>query len=309
MFILVLLLIILVIHVALLAFVCIDQEFENFESRYARKTIITGKMLANESTCRKELPQCIIIGVMKGGTEAFSTFFALHPQVAMQFKMKATLFFTDINYEKGLDWYKKQMPCSTLGQTTIEKSPQYWESRDAPEKIKKYNSNVKLILIVRDPIARAMSHYLQQNKTHQDTIAGKTFEESITNTHGRIDKHNHFILASSYSITFKHWLKYFKNEQILVIDGDNFHNNVVYELNRAEKFLNLSSYISKDMFLYNTQRNIYCIKSKCGNELCLPRGKGRPHPNIDTKVFRKLRKYFEPLNSAFSKLAGQLFNW
>lgn len=291
-----------------LKYVCIDPDIEKIEDRFLKKMAMIGKVPTNEN-CTKKLPECIIIGVMKGGTEAFSTFLALHPQVAMQFKMQATLFFTDINFKKGISWYKEQMPCSTSGQVTIEKSPQYWAAKETASRIYALNSNMKLIVVVREPISRALSHFLQQNNSNPNKIRGKSFEESVTGMNGDIDTHSIYIHVSSYVSTLKQWLEYFKQHQLLIIDGGNFYENPVYELRRTERFLNLTSYIQRNMFVYNAERNIYCIKSKCGYEYCLPEGKGRAHPNIGTEVLQKLREHFRPLNSEFFKMIGRDFKW
>jgi len=102
----------------------------------------------------------IFAGVMKAGTEAFSTFLAINPQVAMSLNVRSTLFFTS-NYDKGFQWYQDQMMCSSEAQVTVEKAPQYYPNPLAPARIHQMDQNVKLILMVRNPIDRAMSHYLQ----------------------------------------------------------------------------------------------------------------------------------------------------
>lgn len=60
----------------------LPRQNETYTHRLRNKLIQTGRfdLLGNEN-CKKRFPQCIIIGVMKAGTEAFSTFLGLHPQV------------------------------------------------------------------------------------------------------------------------------------------------------------------------------------------------------------------------------------
>ena len=55
------------------------------------------------------------------------------------------------------------MPETTADQLTIEKSPAYFHSKNAPERIKALDPNMKIILVVRDPVTRAISG----NKTLQ----------------------------------------------------------------------------------------------------------------------------------------------
>jgi len=58
------------------------------------------------------LPQCIIIGVAKGGTRALLEFLSLHPDVQAA---KHEIHFFDKKYTRGLEWYRQQMPRSHAG--------------------------------------------------------------------------------------------------------------------------------------------------------------------------------------------------
>lgn len=64
-------------------------------------------------------------------------------------------------YDQGLDWYRHQMPYSLENQITVEKTPNYFVDWEVPERIYNFNSSIKLILIVRNPIDRAVSDYVQ----------------------------------------------------------------------------------------------------------------------------------------------------
>ncbi len=49
---------------------------------------------------------------------------------------------------------------SNQHQITMEKTPAYFVDPTAAERVFKLNPNMKLIVIVRDPVTRAVSHYL-----------------------------------------------------------------------------------------------------------------------------------------------------
>lgn len=57
------------------------------------------------------------------------------------------------------------MGMSPLLQVTIEKTPSYFISREAPARIRAMNSTIKLLLIVRDPATRVVSDYAQIMET------------------------------------------------------------------------------------------------------------------------------------------------
>ena len=286
-----------------------DNELNDnwMAGRLTRKEKMLGKKLDHGINCTKVLPQALMVGVMKCGTEALSTFLAIHPEVAMQMKLHTVLFFNK-NYAKGYDWYKNKMACSSEGQITIEKSPQYFAARYVPERIHAMNSSVKLIIIVREPIKRAISHY-----THVvDIKPGRypdSFEETIMNPLGKIDQEHEAIFMSLYSIQMKRWLEYFKMDQIHIVNGDNFKVNPTEELNKLEDFLGLRHYITQDFFTYNLEKGFFCLNISGGAKGCMALGKGRQHPEIDPDVIEQLKQFFKPHNEEFFDIIGQTFDW
>ncbi|XP_054740894.1 uncharacterized protein LOC129246253 [Anastrepha obliqua] len=108
----------------------------------------------------RRLPQALIIGVRKCGTRALLEMLYLHPRI-QKAGGEVHFFDRDENYMKGLEWYRKKMPHSFRGQITIEKSPSYFVSPEVPERVRAMNASIKLLLIVREPVTRAISDYTQ----------------------------------------------------------------------------------------------------------------------------------------------------
>ena len=108
----------------------------------------------------RRLPRLLIIGVRKGGTRALLEMLNLHPNIAMV-PVEVHFFDKFDNYQKGLDWYRSQMPLSTDGQLTVEKSPSYYVTPEVPERVYAMNPHVQLVLIVRDPVTRLLSDFAQ----------------------------------------------------------------------------------------------------------------------------------------------------
>ena len=69
------------------------------------------------------------------------------------------------------------MPYILPHQITIEKSPTYFDIPSVPERIFDMNSSVKLILVLREPVERAVSDFVQFERTHSSVRAlGYKFE-------------------------------------------------------------------------------------------------------------------------------------
>ena len=268
---------------------------------------ILGKSIRQHDNCTKVLPQALIVGVLKSGTETLTTFLASHPDIAMQMKLPTMLFF-NVHYARGLNWYRDQMPCSTEGQVTMEKSPQYFQAPRAPKRIHAMNSSIKLILIVREPIKRSISHYSHVVEKKPGRYM-HSFEQTITNRRGNIDKTHTTIIRSLYSVQLKTWLKYFKMDQIHIVNGDNFKINPVEELIKVEDFLKIKRYFSSNMFAYNSDKGFYCLNVSGATDGCMWAGKGRPHPQISKPLIIKLKHFFKPYNEMFFNIIGQRFDW
>lgn len=74
----------------------------------------------------------MFLGVKKGGTRALLEFIRVHPDVRAA---GSEIHFFDKNYAKGLGWYRSNMPPTLEGQFTIEKTPSYFITREAPRRV------------------------------------------------------------------------------------------------------------------------------------------------------------------------------
>uniref|UniRef100_A0A8D0L4B0 Sulfotransferase n=1 Tax=Sphenodon punctatus TaxID=8508 RepID=A0A8D0L4B0_SPHPU len=93
----------------------------------------------------KRLPQALIVGVKKGGTRALLEFLRVHPDVRA---VGAEPHFFDRNYPRGLAWYRDLMPRTLDGQITMEKTPSYFVTKEAPARIATMAKDTKLIVVL-----------------------------------------------------------------------------------------------------------------------------------------------------------------
>ena len=113
--------------------------------------------------CKKRPPVAILIGVSKCGTRELMEFLHMHPHVEIyqRYTTMEMAYFNSIHYFKGYDWLVNQMPCSYSNQLTIMKNSAYFDLPiPTAGRIQKFNSSIKLILIVREPIARTISRFM-----------------------------------------------------------------------------------------------------------------------------------------------------
>ncbi|XP_071965327.1 heparan sulfate glucosamine 3-O-sulfotransferase 5-like [Antedon mediterranea] len=263
---------------------------------------------SHQKGMKRRLPQAIIIGVRKGGTRALLELIAIHPDVA-KCGREVHYFDKEENYRQGLEWYRRKMPYSYPHQVTIEKSPAYFITEEAPGRIHQMNASMKLIVIVRDPVLRVISDYTQihEIKTEQG-LTHERFEDLVIQN-GEINTSYKAVRISMYSKYIQRWKQYFSGNQILVVDGDALISNPLPELKHVERFLGLHDFISDQNLYLNKTKGFYCMKKEDETSKCLSNSKGRKHPDIDQTVIEKLQKFYQPYNEKFYEIVGRTFNW
>ena len=264
---------------------------------------------------RPRLPKALIIGFSKCGTTALRTFLTLHPDIVSPIE---EVRYFNFNYTKGLEWYRRQMPPSTENQITIEKTPSYIMSPIVLQRIYLYDSQVKLIIIIRDPIIRLQSQYAH---TYRNAPAGAHKPDFKIWVRGDSSDNRitHFVGYTKY---IRQVYDQFPKNQILVLAEEDFEQNPLSVMKEVELFLNLKPAFSKDMFYYNKGKGFYCFNReneffptvlkmvKVNNRTgCLGEDKGRDHPDIDDVFLKELVQFIRPHNEQLFRLIGKRIVW
>ena len=225
---------------------------------------VKGKVVDGEKTyhnAKRRLPQCLIIGVRKGGTRALLEYLNLHPNVVAH---KSEMhFFNDIQaYENGLEWYRSKMPFSFAEQITIEKTPAYFTDEEAAGRIFKMNRSIKLLLVFREPVARAISDYTQIYSNKQAKgLPWPKFGTLAIDMYGRVNKSYKAIERSMYYKHMDKWLHFFPLSSFHFIDGEQLVVDPASELKKVETFLGIPHELTEDKFYFNKTRGFYCMKN------------------------------------------------
>ncbi|XP_050311496.1 heparan sulfate glucosamine 3-O-sulfotransferase 3B1 [Anthonomus grandis grandis] len=255
----------------------------------------------------RQLPSALIIGVKKGGTRALLEFIRIHPDVRAA---GSEVHFFDKNYHKGFQWYRDHMPPTLDGQLTIEKSPSYFVTKEAPRRVQMMNPSTKLLVVVRDPVTRAISDYTQAT-SHKSL---KPFEDLVfvNGTVGSIvDTSWGPIKLGLYYRYLTRWLKFFPLSQLLFISGERLILDPAIELKRVQDFLGLKRVVTEKHFYFNTTKGFPCLFKSEGHSAphCLGKTKGRNHPYVDPVVVSRLRDFYRPFNVRFYQMTGINFGW
>ncbi|GFO34985.1 heparan sulfate glucosamine 3-o-sulfotransferase 4 [Plakobranchus ocellatus] len=264
---------------------------------------------------RPRLPKALIIGFSKCGTTALRTFLTLHPDIVSPIE---EVRYFNFNYSKGLEWYRQQMPPSTEQQITIEKTPSYIMSTEALSRIYMYDSLIKLIIIVRDPIVRLQSQYAHTFRN----VPRSSQKPSFKNWCKGASNDNRIVHFVGYTKYIRLVYNRFPKDQVLVLSEEDLEKNPLSVMRDVECFLSLRPAFSKDMFYYNKGKGFYCFNReskffptvlkmvKVNNRTgCLGEDKGRDHPDIDDDFFEELKKMIRPHNEQLFRLIGKRIRW
>ncbi|KAJ0015773.1 hypothetical protein NQD34_014063 [Periophthalmus magnuspinnatus] len=255
----------------------------------------------------KKFPQAIIIGVKKGGTRALLEFLRIHPDVRA---VGAEPHFFDRFYDKGLEWYRNLMPRTLEGQITMEKTPSYFITKEAPRRVFSMDRQTKLIIVVRDPVTRAVSDYTQTltKSPGLPSFQNLAFRNSTT---GLIDTSWSAVRIGIYAKHLENWLRYFPPSRFLFVSGERLVTDPAGEMGRVQDFLGLKRVVTDKHFYFNQTKGFPCLKKPEGSSRprCLGKSKGRPHPQIPAEVLLRLREFYRPFNLKFYQMTGQDFGW
>ena len=237
------------------------------------------------------LPNYMFIGAAKSATTTFFDILKKHEDIFVP-KFKEPHFFNiDENYLKGLDWYKKTYFKDISNESIIiDFTPTYLYHKLCAERIfDSLGPNVKFVIILRNPVDRAYSHY---NHSKRDGHEVSTFEDAIKLENERIEKFRDkndflselrcsYISQGLYFEMISAYLKYFDLNNFFII---NFESEVVQNLDQT--VLKLSKFLKLD--LSNLDYEIHSNKSG------KPKYKLLQNIITNNNLFRKILKILVP---------------
>lgn len=258
----------------------------------------------------RELPNFIIFGAPRCGTTSLYDHLVKHPSVVSALSKEVGYFEHD--YHRGLKWYKMYFPLKIEKYKiknpfredfmTGEATANYIHHPQVPNLIKKDLPNVKLIVMLRNPVDRAFSQFYKQVKQgreslsfelaikkEEERIKGETEKMLADSSYYGLNYHNYsYLTAGKYYDRLKLWFEKFPKEQIFVIKSEDFYKDPNYMYSKTLKFLNLKHWELK------TYKKLNYFSDK---------------PKIESSIEKKLSEYFLPHNEKLYKFLGRDFEW
>jgi len=196
------------------------------------------------------IPDAVIIGAQKCGTSSLFHYLEQHPRLGRA-RTKEVHYF-DLHFDRGPHWYRGQFR-RRPGEIVVEASPYYLFHPAVPERAAALLPGAKLIVMMREPVARAYSHFQHARAKGHETLG---FEEAIAAERERIgDSHEaladgrmrrsyahqyfSYISRGFYADQIERWQKHYPAESFLFLRAEDLFAAPQETFNRACEFLGL----------------------------------------------------------------------
>lgn len=291
------------------------QQVTDPVSRPARDVVKRLLRRYGELTAgRRTGPDFIVIGAKRGGTTSLYNYLLEHPSIHPLFPgrqhIKGVHYF-DSEFARGPRWYRSHFPLTVGGRhlarpfvtpaITGEASPYYLFHPLAPERLAGSYPDVHLIVLLRDPVERAYSHYKERARHGAEPLG---FEEALDAEADRLNgeagrivsepgyrsaphEDQSYLAQGRYLDMLRRWFCRFPRAQFYIAASEDFYADPDRVVNEVWAFLGLAPGALKSRTRYNYH----------------------PAPGLPPGTRRRLLEAFAEHNRQLEDLLGRRLPW
>lgn len=202
---------------------------------------------------------------------AFKKFAANHKEVHF--------FDKESKYNQGIGFYRKFFIGPPQQFYYFESTPNYLFHSKAPYRIKKLLPKAKFIVMLRNPVDRAWSHFCNWRKKCN-------WDLSI------LRNSNHEILLKGiYHLQLARWFERFDRSQFLIIRSEDYFSNEHHVIKEVFEFIGIEAHVIENPIYYDP------VKCERGN------------PKMPVNLRRNLKTFYRPHNNELQEMLDRVFAW
>jgi hypothetical protein len=265
-----------------------------------RKVARNAVWTVGRTTARwRPLPDFLVIGAQKAGTTALYAYLRWHPGITGP-SWKEVSFF-DRHWWRGQRWYRGQFPLRSGGLLVGEASPSYVFHPLAPERVRSLLPDVKLVALLRDPVARAYSQYQHEVALGREPLS---FEDAIEaedeRMRGEVERlladprafsrawwDHTYVARGLYAEQLERWLAVFPRDRLLVLRTEDLGERP------AETYASVLAFLGVPAHALDEYPRIF----------------DRDYPPMEPRTRAALGKRFAEPNRRLEQLLGRDLGW
>jgi hypothetical protein len=249
----------------------------------------------------RHLPTVVIVGAQKAGTTQLYSYLATHPRVYVGAKKEVDYFSKQP--DRSLEWYRSRFPLrhrvTKHAGHVLEASPSYLPMPSALRLMRAMLPEIHVIVVLRDPVSRAFSHYQHRKTRHLET---RTFQQAIDDELRRaafppqlgaavrpdarpmLD----YVARGYYALQLELLLRLYPRKRVLVLDSAELFADTNAACQRVFSFLEVEPHEVRTGKIYN---------------------RGYYNEKIDPVVAEHLRHHYRTYDELLAQVLGTRFGW
>lgn len=290
---------------------------------------MSTRLAEAEQGSELSLPNFLIIGAMKAGSTSLARYLGAHPQVFMA-PCKEVHFF-DRNYDRGISWYAEHFLSAADDESAVgEATPNYLYLPEALSRMAGAVPQAKLVVILRNPVDRAYSHYWHEKARGRESLDFRRAIEAepkrLKTADVEIRTHFSYLDQGRYLGQLKVLTRHFPRENLFIVLSEELAADPESAVRSVCRFIGVPEDVPDNVGrTYNAHISFRSLKvRKLAHVLAsggplesfLARVVGRlntrrgPYPSMDQKLRRTLTDYYEEDNRALASWLGRdLSSW
>ena len=194
------------------------------------------------------------VGAQKAGTTTLHMLLGLHPEIFLPERKELQYF--SLNFSKSLDWYFSNFSERIDGQCMGEITPYYLFHPHVAERIFNVLGKIKIIVLLRDPVARTLSHYAHSRRLgfehlpleealNSESSRLRGAELAIKNPNCLHKKHQEcsYLSRSLYRIQVQRYWNYFGRDNVYIQPSEYLFSEPWGSLMKIHNFLGVQEQI------------------------------------------------------------------
>ena len=210
----------------------------------------------------------MIVGAQKAGTTSLNNYLAQHPNIFTHFTLEFNMFRSPEDFKKGFQYYmdntvEKKIQSDPDKIKFVAKRVGIMHDIKMLNQLKEHNPDVKIIVVLRNPIDRAFSAFGYSRKTGREPL--ENFLEAIKQNESGFDRFNgniylqracDYIGRSKYVESLGNIYSIFPEKNVSVFLFEEMIKDYSVFLNKMAVSLGIKKYAFDTTKTYNEAGNI-----------------------------------------------------